>query len=75
MTHPFPKDSFWIDRLLTDETKKVIAPQKIMKKKKVYDGLIRLISSLEEKYDDKDTPPIAIYRRQVAKYLRKHIDK
>jgi len=69
-THPLPKQKPWIDIFFTDSARKIITPYKLMKNKKLYANLIDMISSLEEKYDDKDVPDIAIFRRRLTTFLK-----
>lgn len=69
-THPPPKQKLWIDIFFTDSARKIITPKKLMKNKKLYANLIDMISSLEEKYDDKDVPDIAIFRRRLTTFLK-----
>lgn len=69
-THPLPKQKPWIDIFFTESARKIITPQRLMKNKKLYANLIDMISSLEEKYDDKDVPDIAIFKRRLTTFLK-----
>ncbi len=73
--HPAPSAEIWFSRFFTDETKKIIRPKEVLKKKQIYAGLVKVISDLERKYDDRDKPPIAVFRRHVLKYLQKNVKK
>ncbi|KAA0002905.1 MAG: hypothetical protein FE048_02840 [Thermoplasmata archaeon] len=69
-THPLPEQKPWIEIFFTDSAKKIISPQQLMKNKKLYANLIDMISSLEKKYDDKDIPDIAIFKRRLTTFLK-----
>ncbi|KAA0010980.1 hypothetical protein B6U81_07675 [Thermoplasmatales archaeon ex4484_30] len=74
-THPPKPEKTWLDDLFTDVARKIIKPKELMKNKKLYAELIELISGLEEKYDDKDPPDIAIFRRRITSFLKEKVKK
>ncbi len=68
--HPERKEKIWIEDLFTEEAKKIMSPKELMKNKKLYREFIDYISALEEKYDDKDAPDDAIFKRRVTVFLK-----
>ncbi|MCD6330983.1 MAG: hypothetical protein J7L80_02135 [Thermoplasmata archaeon] len=74
-THPSKPEKTWLDDLFTKEARKIIEPKKLMKDKKLYRELIDYISELEEKYDDKNPPDIAILRRRITAFLKEKVGK
>ncbi len=73
VTHPAPKQKPWIDIFFTDTSRKIISPEKLMKKKRMYEAYLDMISSLEEKYDEGKVPDIAIFRRRTTSFLKENI--
>jgi len=72
-THPEKKERLWIEDFFTEEARKIMKPRELMKNKKLYREFIDYISSLEEKYDDKDVPDDAIFRRRVTVFLKERV--
>ena len=75
LTYPAPRQKIWFEKYISDEAKKIITPREIIKKKNLYQGLIKIISSGEKRYDKKDTVSIAVIQRRVTKYLQENIKK
>ena len=73
LTHPAPEPKPWIDAFFTETSRKIITPEKLMKKKKLYSKYIDMISSLEEKYDGGEIPDIAIFKRRTTTFLKENI--
>ena len=66
----------WLDDFMTEASLKIMKPRNIMRNKQLYHELIDLISHLEEKYDDSDSPPdIAIFRRRLTTFLKEKVKK
>jgi len=75
LLYPAPKQKIWFEDYISDEAKKIITPREIMKRKKLYQGLIKIISSGEKRYDKKDTLSTGVIQRRITKYLRETIKK
>jgi hypothetical protein len=73
--HPPPKQKIWFEHFLTNENRKLITPKEILKRKKLYTGLIKIISATEKKYDDKESISTAVMKRRITKYLQDNVKK
>ncbi len=71
-THPMPKARPWIDKFFTETSRKIMSPEKLMKKKKLYAAYLEMISSLESKYDGGEIPDIAIFKRRTTTFLKEN---
>jgi len=72
-THPLPKPRPWIDIFFTETSRKIMSPGKLMKKKKLYKSYLEMISSLESKYDGKEIPDMAIFKRRTTTFLKENV--
>ncbi len=72
-THPEGEEKTWLDNIFTEEARKLMKPKELMKNKKLYREFIDYISTLEEKYDDKDAPDNAIFKRRVTMFLKERV--
>ncbi len=74
--HKEKKKKTWLDDFMTETSLKIMKPREIIRKKELYHELIDLISHLEEKYDDMDSPPdTAIFRRRITTFLKEKVKK
>ncbi|MBC7081783.1 MAG: hypothetical protein H5T44_06060 [Thermoplasmatales archaeon] len=69
ITHPSPQKKFWLEDIFPKSKIKRI--KDIMKNKKVYKELIKLISEIESKYDGKNPPDNSIFVKKIESFLRK----
>lgn len=72
-THPAPQSRPWIDVFFTDTARKIMTPQKLMKKKKLYREYLDVISELEARYDQEEVPDIALFRRRTTLFLQEKV--
>jgi len=75
LLYPAPRQKIWFEKYFSNEAKKIITPNEIMKRKNLYQGLIKIISSGEKRYDKKDAVSTAVIQRRVTKYLQENIKK
>ncbi|MGC9554889.1 MAG: hypothetical protein ACP5EK_06220 [Thermoplasmatota archaeon] len=71
--HPAPKPRPWIDVFFTDTAREIMTPEQLMKKKKIYQEYVAVISALEAKYDREDVPDIAVFRRRTTTFLQETV--
>jgi len=74
-THPVPKKTPWFTCFFTDAAHDIITPVQLMRKKKLYQAYLQMLSELEAKYDTKDIPAITIFRRRTTTFLKEHIEE
>jgi len=72
--HPVPKKTPWFTCFFTDAAYAIITPVQLMRKKKLYQAYLQMLSDIEAKYDTKDIPDIAIFRRRTTTFLKKFVE-